>query len=1522
MSLRTEIEMALDELISNEAGFPFQSLAVVLAKLKWPDLVASEWKKDLGLDAHMPALLTQDGKGRGLACSVTATLGKIKADIKKIRENYSDVKILIFCTPDQVTKNKAKKWAITVKEDYNLDLILITREDIITDLMLPDNASICRTHLKIQIPIEPSVSDLIEKVREAISETIEGWLANPRLVGKPRIALKAIKLDGENRETSEILELSSLHSALQEGRRMVLEAPAGRGKTTTLIQLAEQHLAHGELPFLIDLPVWSRTPFDVLEFVARRREFRSRNISAEDLAKLFNAVHCSFLLNGWNEVSDTYSENAVQAIRDMERSFPRAGVMVVTRSHHIKPPLPGSIKTKLLSLSWAQRTEYLDQRMGGQAPDLTKKLDEDPVLDELTRIPLLLSEVTTLYLSDRDIPRTKIGILSAMTDLLEQSEEHNHHLHQLPLSGHSRDYLAELAAEMTKKGEATIEESQARGIVYSVSCRLNASGQIEQLPAPLFILNALCAHHVLERLDYSPVVFKFEHQQFQEFLATVEVKRQLFALSNGGVTDSERRFAREYVNQPAWEEPLLMVAEELGELTVKSPSSVDSVSVGRRLVKMALGIDPIFAGDLARLCGAQVWQEVRTAMGESLRTLYANGSVYNRRWALGGMLASGSEDFKDILVPLLMDDNQQVRLETYRAGEEFHISCLGGNWRSIVGGWGEAQRADFVREVGRERWMARIAEDLARSDPSREVRTAALHALRWAGANIALANVLAEADSQTFERVLQEGLLDPLPNPLRTRALDKYQTLLESTVDPIARLRVRLGYLKIEPDDGVAGVKSDLSEWPTQKISDIDYWLLKSALELVKKADPHWASHWVANRIIEGSLWSDDWKTMLLSIPGSLRMELLERISSQDLEYNDSDRIISVLAPTADAGFAGDVFLRMSQLRSEISNNPREQNQARWAIFRKLEYLYQAMQPSVAVAGLLSALLENFNQFQYITTVELFGRIGPEGFDIRDHISEDLQQKLRKYLNDGLAFTLSQEDYDGDLKMSLAMALARVGEPEDTENLHRLIRTDIDRVRRGRTARSSGEQGPLANGGAMCCSNWHVHAVASLASPGSEAILLQILNEPEYEQDAAFALLRMARTEKAEKHFGAQSDYRLVWEARAGQGVAGFNEDLRHRYALAIRERISRIAEERSTSSKPESFTGRLKGLSKSLARQDGKNSAEFIMEILALPQQWDGWNRAKALHSLLFGGASLAAEKVLGVLNPTIDHILTSNRHNHDALNLLRRCLCLLPFIEPASEGIARIKEINCTEWLHGYDLRKLVTALGHSRCNEALELLIEIGKTGGHRMEGIVGDWIDALATLGTTESKRALLSFVDPAIDNLGVSLKLDYYYQERLASRIADLARVEPTIRDRLFQLCTMDLEPQMRLLLADSITQIGAPGCLLAGLSLIQDNASPPIPPALMKNLEVIFVDRRPFGDSGNGHTLEPQSANEIRSQILSMALSDNARKFSAWRILEEIESWRLEYGRPTSEPRHPDIDSGIPWPPTNLLSLS
>ena len=79
---------------------------------------------------------------------------------------------------------------------------------------------------------------------------------------------------------------------------------------------------------------------------------------------------------------------------------------------------------------------------------------------------------------------------------------------------------------------------------------------------------------------------------------------------------------------------------------------------------MALGVDSVFAAELARLCGAAVWREVRASVGKRLRDLYAIRDENYRALALAAMLATGSEDFKDILLPLVSSEDQQVRLGT------------------------------------------------------------------------------------------------------------------------------------------------------------------------------------------------------------------------------------------------------------------------------------------------------------------------------------------------------------------------------------------------------------------------------------------------------------------------------------------------------------------------------------------------------------------------------------------------------------------------------------------------------------------------------------------------------------------------------------------------------------------------------------------------------------------------------------------------------------------------------------------
>src|SRR5579872_5146327 len=109
-ALHSDITKALDEIIAHEEGILFQRLATLLAKQKWPDLIASEPKKDLGADARASGVLAANGQGKILACSLTAELAKIRHDASEAKLRYPDTRVFLFATPRAVSNQKQEEW--------------------------------------------------------------------------------------------------------------------------------------------------------------------------------------------------------------------------------------------------------------------------------------------------------------------------------------------------------------------------------------------------------------------------------------------------------------------------------------------------------------------------------------------------------------------------------------------------------------------------------------------------------------------------------------------------------------------------------------------------------------------------------------------------------------------------------------------------------------------------------------------------------------------------------------------------------------------------------------------------------------------------------------------------------------------------------------------------------------------------------------------------------------------------------------------------------------------------------------------------------------------------------------------------------------------------------------------------------------------------------------------------------------------------------------------------------------------
>lgn len=831
--LRTDIERALDELASQEEGMRFQGLAVVLGKKHWPELIARQRKKDLGLDAYAPSNLTPQRIGKGLAASITPTLKKISDDAKSAKENFPDLGMLLFVTSARVGNANRKRWEKAIQKDYGLELHIIEREEIIALMMMPENASLRASFLHLDIDAEPQVADLIGRTKRAADAVTRTWAGKTR--GHPLIALTAVRLDPNGAESADVLSLEQIDQALSQSRRIVLEGPAGRGKTTTLIQLA-QRARTASIPLIVELPVWTSSRRGILEYIAGMPAFQAEDLAAADLARVQQTEPFLFLLNGWNEIGESNSEQANQALRELERDFPSAGIIVATRTHHLTPPLPGASRLRLMRLRRVQRAAYLEARLGAKGAELHARINADPALDELTRTPFILSEVASLFEAGAEIPSTKIGVVAEALRLQEQRDEHRNALQTAPIFGLQSDYLKALATEMTRRGAVALPEADGRALIAAVARGLVGDGQIEPV-GPSAVLATLTAHHVVERLDYPQVAFQFEHQQIQEYYAALDVGARIIDLGNDD-RDATGRFTADYVNEPAWAEPLRMIAETFAEQTGDGESKDRNTHAGGKLVEMALAVDPVFAGELAQLCGAAVWDEVRAAVGERFRCVYAIRDGNYRQYALAAMLATGADDFSDIIVPLLSGQDQQTRLRTYRLWPDIQVSSLGPNWREQVRSWSEEARADFVSEVLHRRVDGEIAA-FAAEDNSIAVKKAAVSGLMWTGSDDALTRVLESMDAQTFEDVARKNS-ERMPAALRPKTVAAMRKFIDCTTDHPARLGTALDLIELGETGLDDVVKDALASLPGGDVRNLDAYYIQPAIGYLRKTDSTW----------------------------------------------------------------------------------------------------------------------------------------------------------------------------------------------------------------------------------------------------------------------------------------------------------------------------------------------------------------------------------------------------------------------------------------------------------------------------------------------------------------------------------------------------------------------------------------------------------------------------------------------------------------------------------------------------------
>ena len=145
---------------------------------------------------------------------------------------------------------------------------------------------------------------------------------------------------------------------------------------------------------------------------------------------------------------------------------------------------------------------------------------------------------------------------------------------------------------------------------------------------------------------------------------------------------------------------------------------------------------------------------------------------------------------------------------------------------------------------------------------------------------------------------------------------------------------------------------------------------------------------------------------------------------------------------------------------------------------------------------------------------------------------------------------------------------------------------------------------------------------------------------------------------------------------------------------------------------------------------------------------------------------------------------------------------------------------------------------------------------------------------------------------------------------LARELGSLIDEYPDLRAHVYDLLRDGISASGLALLARAVAENPDQDGLLLLVGLKTD---PTHPLADWQTIERVATEHVPSENWKGAYDIVPIAALEVRRRLLAMTI-DGGPSDSAARCLNEIDEIRDEYGPPETEPRHPDLKSGRPWP--------
>jgi hypothetical protein len=940
------------------------------------------------------------------------------------------------------------------------------------------------------------------------------------------------------------------------------------------------------------------------------------------------------------------------------------------------------------------------------------------------------------------------------------------------------------------------------------------------------------------------------------------------------------------LNWPAWEESVLFACERLS----KDAASSNTVKAA---ILDALGIDPMLAAEMIYRSTPEIWSHISGEVVDFVKRWHTPGKIDR---AVRFMITSGRPEFSEQVWPLISHTDNQIFLEALRTAQYFRPSVLGPNVAEQLAALPKDIRGNVVGEIALRSGFdgMELAATIAKNDQCPDVIIEILEDLQFRRADRHVTDILLTATDEVWKCIAQkrnpEKLFDEKQNE---RLVKMQQELIASATDPISIIS-HLTEGRI--------VEVNVTERITQLIQSPDFPMkddrAQVALKNAFKAYPGAVEAGMLQRIATGLNLPFRSHEFLKNTPPVDDGPIVDIALNNTTPEHQGNLAWSVMGPVTVGKILDALFLLDDKLYAATDGQLSEPERTKY--LRLQRAIICSREASFLTALLKRAITDNTNHVKLMA--DLIARHGGEDKKRKFQISVDIEKKLIVVFEHWIKIMLTSAEATRHQASYVVRAIERQAYPQFVSDLQKLLERDF--TGREQELVEFKKTGRRPSGLSMGYAFQYRRAFAAIGDDSVVTLMKEYLPDtrgnPGWGFDAACVLMEIwNRDHPSEKDriFSGWPDFSDV-KARRNR----LEDQQQELSTCDFSETIFEVVDKIGTLDNDVPLQRHALKLAKiALSMPYGRKRQE-IDNLLNLPQPYTA--KRDLFTAMAMAGEVLPANMLLAGFHELLEQAKKEPWRVGGQQCEVMYWLELFPF---SDRPLAVLETFNSLpqDYCHPHHFRRLLTALGQSPHEEALQVLKALAECIPTMLQEY--EWLDAIIRLETEKSAHAILNLIcEDEIKNNYTGIRIE-------PEKLANLVRKFPVLYDRIFQCYKKLTNGTSKTIIEDVLIELADTSAVLA---IIQSRASQmqPYDGRLERAIKKLAIGQCPATDWPGAFEQFSVPLVKFRKELFAMIQADETEAYLAEACLNKIERLRDKYGRINDEPRHPDIDSGQAWP--------